>query len=994
VVILQELALKNFKSFESVKVPFKKGVSAIVGANGSGKSNILDALVFVLGATALKQLRASRLTDLINTNSVENYCKVELKFSNEGKEWIISRMIDKNGHSVVRINDERKTLNELVSMLTEIGMTNDGYNILNQGEVTRVIEKNPIERRQIIDNLAGIREFDEKKEEAEKELGKVDEKIKDTNIVLKERENYLEKLRSEKEAASKFDELKLKREQTLATILHQEIQKTNEIIEESKRNIAEVNSRIEEKNALVEKLGKEREESGKEAEELNKKMLEQNQQLYSGLVAELERKKAQKNMIEEQIKNAETASEKETQKNASLNENEERLSQQKERFEKREEEIDDELKILGENEAKLKIERTDSEKSHADLKGQIKNIENELVAVEAELEEFNEKEHKKEIELNSTERENEIALKRIESLKKTASIDRAELVSLEARRQELSKQIAGKDLHNEIKALENNIENEIGREKEILANLNNFKDSLIELDKVSAKCPICESTINDEKRNALKEKRKASIKEHSALLETIKQKTLAMKNDLEHNKKALILLNELNLLIQKIGEKHSKLQLIDKEMHELNNSIKETKSIESFIVEMKKDIEKIRNNRTLLESKIDDFQKGHIYERLNAIEKEYAEVFGKKQILMHEKRTIREELLPNTKEQLKKIKEELNAFDSENKNLAKDLHEKTKLLKSLKKEIDKEEVKLEKEREAASKIEKQREEILKKIASIEERLSGLEKSSTKLISDKSKFEVDQNTHTIRLKDLSEEFEKYAAITILENKTLKALKDDLKDIEQELAKIGAINFKAAESYAELEKEVTDVRSKVTKLEEEKLAVLNMIESIDVKRKTVFMNCFDVISKNFREICLTFFESEGNLKLTDETKIFESGLLIEVQYKGKNILRMESMSGGEKAITALAFLFSILLYNKSPFYVFDEADAALDKENSSKMARIISKFSTETQFILITHNDTLVKNANQIVGVTLNKDKSSIIGLNLKPNQIEIVEAKNK
>ena len=115
------------------------------------------------------------------------------------------------------------------------------------------------------------------------------------------------------------------------------------------------------------------------------------------------------------------------------------------------------------------------------------------------------------MELNSIERENEIALKRIESLKKTANIGRNELVSLEARRQELSKQIAGKDLHNEIKALENNIETEIGREKEILANLNHFKNSLLELDKVSAKCPICESAINDEKRNALKEKEKSLL---------------------------------------------------------------------------------------------------------------------------------------------------------------------------------------------------------------------------------------------------------------------------------------------------------------------------------------------------------------------------------------------------------------------------------------------------------------------------------------------------
>lgn len=420
-VVLQELVLKNLKSFEHVKVPFKKGISAIVGANGSGKSNILDALMFVLGATALKQLRASKLIDLINTNSVENYCKVELKFTNEGKEWVISRMIDKNGHSIIRINEERKTLNELVSMLAEIGMTADGYNILSQGEVTRVIEKNPIERREIIDNLAGIREFDEKKEEAEKELGKVDEKIKDTNIVLKERENYLEKLRAEKEAAAKFDDLKLKREQTLGTILHLEIQKTKEIIEESKRNVNEANSRIEEKNALIEKLGDERNQESKEAEELNKKMLEQNQQLYSGLVAELEHKKAQKSMIEEQVKNAEMLTEKEAQKSQNLKSSFEKLEQQKERFEKREEEIEDELKTVVADETKIKSEKLELEKANAGIKGKISDVEKEFSVLEAELEEQNGKKHSKEMELNSAERQNELILKRLESLKKVAN---------------------------------------------------------------------------------------------------------------------------------------------------------------------------------------------------------------------------------------------------------------------------------------------------------------------------------------------------------------------------------------------------------------------------------------------------------------------------------------------------------------------------------------------------------------------------------------------
>jgi len=90
----------------------------------------------------------------------------------------------------------------------------------------------------------------------------------------------------------------------------------------------------------------------------------------------------------------------------------------------------------------------------------------------------------------------------------------------------------------------------------------------------------------------------------------------------------------------------------------------------------------------------------------------------------------------------------------------------------------------------------------------------------------------------------------------------------------------------------------------------------------------------------------------------------------------------MSGGEKTLTALAFMFAIQLYSPAPFYAFDEADAALDKENSMKMGSLIEKIAEKSQFIAITHNDTITKKARQIVGVALNKDNSSVIGLKLK------------
>ena len=149
----------------------------------------------------------------------------------------------------------------------------------------------------------------------------------------------------------------------------------------------------------------------------------------------------------------------------------------------------------------------------------------------------------------------------------------------------------------------------------------------------------------------------------------------------------------------------------------------------------------------------------------------------------------------------------------------------------------------------------------------------------------------------------------------------------------------------------------------------------------------MECFVEIQKNFSKMFYSFFQGSGSLALTDDDNPTESGLIISAKHKGDNLVNIDAMSGGEKSLTALAFLFAIQLYEPAPFYVFDEADAALDEENSIKMVKIIKEISKESQFIAITHNNSLIKEADLIVGVTLDKNKSSVIGLDLKQKIME-------
>jgi chromosome segregation protein len=147
----------------------------------------------------------------------------------------------------------------------------------------------------------------------------------------------------------------------------------------------------------------------------------------------------------------------------------------------------------------------------------------------------------------------------------------------------------------------------------------------------------------------------------------------------------------------------------------------------------------------------------------------------------------------------------------------------------------------------------------------------------------------------------------------------------------------------------------------------------------------MACFEKVQGHFKRLFQTLFSGVGELRLSNPADPLTSGLLIEAKHKGDRIVNMDSMSGGEKTLTALAFLFAIQFFNPAPFYVFDEADAALDKENSAKLARLIKEISTQSQFIAITHNDNLINEADQIIGVALDKTKSSVLTLRVPRNR---------
>jgi chromosome segregation protein len=212
---IKEIELVNFKSFgRKVVIPLENDFVAVTGPNGSGKSNVVDALLFALSLSSSRAMRAERLPDLIyhgDNGKNPDFAQVTVKFDNAsrtvpgaGDLLEIARKVrlTKNKYqSIYYFNGNPCTQTEIHDHLSRAGITPEGYNVVMQGDVTRIIEMTPLERRRIVDEIAGVAEFDEKKKKALEELEVVRERIDRGDVILAEVESQLSRLAEERERA-------------------------------------------------------------------------------------------------------------------------------------------------------------------------------------------------------------------------------------------------------------------------------------------------------------------------------------------------------------------------------------------------------------------------------------------------------------------------------------------------------------------------------------------------------------------------------------------------------------------------------------------------------------------------------------------------------------------------------------------------------------------------------------------------------------------------
>lgn len=1126
---IKAITAKGFKSFaKHTEIIFGDNYNSIIGPNGSGKSNICDVMTFVLGKISAKSMRAEKAANLIYNGGKSKQPAKEavasIIFDNSKKEFPltektvkITRIVRSKGTSIYKINDKTVTRQQVLDLLSMGKIDPDGHNIILQGDIIRFTEMKPESRKEVIEEVSGISIYDDKKLKAMNELDKVEEKLKEADIILTERKSHLRELKNDRDQALKYKELEKKIKDNKATFLHLQIKdKENSRIEVEKKikehsgdidkiqsKIDELKKIINEKKEEIKKINSEIEQRGekeqlklhKEVEELKTELLKNTTRIDT-CKNEIERNKKRKEQL--RLDSAGLLRQvTELKKNLdSLNKNkkdildkESKILEDIKEFKKKhgikeDDDFEGKIETLSEEVSKLTEEKQNILREHDRLSFQLEEIDKKLNSGEGEK-----------IDLTGLRKEfKDITLRLSKSLNSDSAFAsklgnlRANLVHFNEELAKLNVQSASvkarsfdnlateKILKSGITGI-HNLVSELGRvDKKYSLALEiaagpRLKSIVVQDDAVAAKCikylkdnrlgvvtflplnkikgvPISNlintSGVHGLAINLVKFDSKyknvfSYVFGNTIVVDNLNTarrigvgttRMVTLEGDLVEISGAMVggfrkskgiafkevnfddKITKLETNIAGIKSEISNLESQREQNEELITKLREKKAnLEGEIIKIEKthgifDISKLKEDRKDINIKLRDFKS-----RLNIIakdlmnkSKELQDFKAKKNKLMgnrtlnefsNKKQESREELIKieseiknlntqlgfieneNTKilSIIKNHDKEIEEFSSEISKLTKDVNEQNQTLKIKEK---KEKLFYDEFKDLFNKRNKSNEHIQNKETVLireEERIRGVQDKINNINLVKAKVVAE-------LEALQREFEPFKEGKIRKGINLDEIKFEIQDAEKNLVKMGNVNLRALEIYEELEKDYTKLVDKSDKLRIEKNDVLNLMNEIEGQKNDLFMKTFKVLNDNFKHI-FSSLSTKGDafLELENKDNPLDGGVDIKVRLVGNKFLDIKSLSGGEKTMTALAFIFAIQEFQPANFYLLDEVDAALDKTNSEKLSKLIAQYSKNAQYIVISHNDAVIGEANQIYGVSMQDGESKVVSLKI-------------
>ncbi len=335
-----------------------------------------------------------------------------------------------------------------------------------------------------------------------------------------------------------------------------------------------------------------------------------------------------------------------------------------------------------------------------------------------------------------------------------------------------------------------------------------------------------------------------------------------------------------------------------------------------------------------------------------------------------------EEILSRIENELQTNMSKIENKKQQSKNLKVENEELTKTIEELKQNIEQIKIEVSTSSETAQKLKQEKSNknmaITKAETEIEEKYKIIEEiknQANKLEVKKSKLDVELEQIINKMWEDYEITPNTAGEFKKPNNVAETTKE-VKHLRDEIKNLGSINIDSIEEYKQTKERYDYMCEQRLDLENASSKLKKVIQDMTKIMKEQFEKQFNIINKNFGEVFKELFGGgKAELKLTDETDILNCGIEIEVQPPGKKLQNMMLLSGGERAFTAIALLFSILRINPAPFCVLDEIEAALDDVNVYKFADYLKKFTGETQFLVITHRKGTMEAADTVYGITM-------------------------
>ncbi|NCC54846.1 MAG: chromosome segregation protein SMC [Erysipelotrichia bacterium] len=977
-MFLKRVELQGFKSFaDKTIITFDSEVTGIVGPNGCGKSNINDAIRWVLGEQSAKSLRGGSMSDVIFSGSqyrnAVNVAEVTLVFDNSRKnlnvefeEVEITRRLHRHtGEGEYYINKTPCRLKDITNMIMDSGLGRDSLSVISQGNISSFADSKPDDRRPLFEEAAGVAKYKKRKNESLSKLNRTQENLLRVEDIIEELEHRVNPLKRQAKKAELFLAKKAELEKIEISVIVDEVEKLQTQIEEIKNKAFDIDSQKAIAEASIQIEDQKNQDARKEMSSLDGE-IHRLQTRFMEVVNEISALESRKVELDEKRKYAlEFASNKEKMKQLKAM-MQEALYEYQDR-EKRVSDAKTDLSLLKEKASQLENDVNDLQVQNNKTYSYLNKLENRKEVLSNLLKQpFN---HQQGVKAIMQAKKSLYGIKGVISqlLKPHENYEQAisnalgaalyHIVSVDSESARhaihyLKKNQSGRATFLPLTVLKprwineddlivcKNSEGFLGCANEFISCDEEFR---IVNDSLLGNVIIC-----DELKHA---------NELAALLK-YRYKIITLDGDVVHKggsmsggkvKDAYSPLTIESELKQVRAILEEQLVIFEQVKSKLNIQDRQKREVDDKIVQMQLAMAQLQPVLDAKKAKYDKLKDE--YEQLNP------------EHLENEEAVETDDLVVQLSNQYSKRDE-----------ISNDLSNKREKRYKLGSEVEKREANIRMTRRDLSvvlNIEKEQDiQLAKAETNLENALSRL--SST--------YEMTFE----HAKELKEE------------QDMEQARADVLRLRDEITRLGNVNLDAPAEYEEVSERYEMLTSQRDELNEAKDKILSAIDEMDDVMKVQFKEMFDKINDELDDTFKSLFGGgKAKLFLSDPEDILNSGIEINAQPPGKDVKSMQLLSGGEKSMIAMCVLFAILKARTVPLCIFDEVEAALDQANVERFAKYISRFRGDSQFIIVTHRPGTMAQCDSLYGVTMKKNGvSQFLKVNLQDamNYVEKDEVK--